>query len=140
LRRRLAALLVLSCVGLTAELLLTGHTEDAWQLTPLLLLAAGVLALGGHTVWPGPRTLVPFRLVMVLCLTSGVVGSYLHYRAKAEFALERRPDLRGLPLLREALKGASPPLLAPGAMILVGLLGLTWARPDTEQQHPGGHA
>jgi hypothetical protein len=63
----------------------------------------------------------------VICMLSGIVGSGLHYRAKMEFALERQPDLKGFALVKEsALKGNNPPLLAPGAMIVLGLIGMVW--------------
>jgi hypothetical protein len=57
---------------------------------------------------------------------SGITGMALHYRAKSEFALERDPSLSGVALLREAVEGSTPPLLAPGAMIALGILGSAW--------------
>jgi len=66
------------------------------------------------------------QAVMVLFIASAFVGTWLHYSAKVEFALERHPDYKGLALFGEAIKGSSPPLLAPGAMIGLGLIGLAW--------------
>jgi hypothetical protein len=64
---------------------------------------------------------------MVSFILSGGIGIVLHYRGKAGFALERNPSLTGTALLKEAiLKGTNPPLLAPGTMITLGLLGLAW--------------
>jgi hypothetical protein len=57
------------------------------------------------------------------------VGLVLHYLGNVEFEKERDATLRGLPLLWASLTGATP-ALAPGAMILLGLIGyaLTVAR------------
>jgi hypothetical protein len=43
------------------------------------------------------------------------------------------PELTGLSLMREALKGQMPPVLAPGIMVQLGVLGLawTWRHPAT---------
>ncbi len=125
-RRFLLAILALGFAGTTAELLLAEHTEDAWQWVPLVLLVLGLALMVPAAARPGRATLGAFRALMLLFVVSGAVGSFLHYRAKTEFALERLPDLRGLALVREAIKGSSPPILAPGAMIALGLLGLTW--------------
>jgi len=38
--------------------------------------------------------------------------------------LESNPSLRGWSLFREAIRSKAPPLLAPGVMIELGLLGL----------------
>jgi hypothetical protein len=54
------------------------------------------------------------------------VGTFLHYRGNVEFELELTPGIRGLALFREAITGATP-ALAPGAMIVVGLVGLAYA-------------
>ncbi len=126
LRRWLLALLVLGFLGTATELLLAKHTEDPWQLTPLALIGLALVVLGASAPWRSRAALVTFQGLMLLFVLSGGVGSYLHYRAKAEFALERHADLAGLALAREALKGTNPPLLAPGAMIALGLLGLAW--------------
>lgn len=127
MRRFLLTLFVVSVVGTVAELLLSKHTEDLLQFIPFILLGLSLAALGAHAVLRRRGSLRAFQAVMVLFVAGGLVGSALHYRGKTEFALERQADLRGLALFREAvLKGTNPPLLAPGAMIALGLLGLVW--------------
>jgi hypothetical protein len=64
---------------------------------------------------------------MVLFILSGFIGLFQHYRAKAEFQLEVNPSLQGKALFWEAAKSLSPPTLAPGVMIQMGLLGLVWS-------------
>ncbi len=126
LQRAVLALLAMALAGTGTELLLLEHYEDAWQLVPLALIALGLLALGWRLFRPGRASLGAFRGVMVLMIASGAAGLYLHYSGNTEFELERAPELGGFALFREAMTGATP-ALAPGAMILFGLLGLASA-------------
>jgi len=126
LRRAVSGLLAMALLGTGAELLLLEHYEDAWQLVPLALIALGLLAMGWRAARPGAASLRAFRAVMVLMVASGALGLFLHYRGNTEFELERDPALAGFGLFREAMTGATP-ALAPGAMMLFGLLGLASA-------------
>ena len=126
LRRAVTGLLAMALVGTGAELLLLEHYEDAWQFVPLVLIALGLLAMGWRAVRPGRASLRAFRVVMVLMVASGALGLFLHYRGNTEFELERDPGLAGFALFREAMTGATP-ALAPGAMMLFGVLGLVSA-------------
>lgn len=125
IRGFLLTLFVLGATGTGAELLLLGHTDDAWQWVPLVLLAAGLLTLGWRVVAPDTRGLRVFRAMMVLFVVSGVVGLWLHYDGNLEFELEMYPALRGFELFRESVTGATP-TLAPGTMLGLGLLGLVY--------------
>jgi hypothetical protein len=126
IRRLLLALIVLGAVGLVPELLLLKHYESFWQLVPLAVLVL-VLVTAGF-VWrrPDPRTLAAFRAIMWLCVAAGVAGLLLHAKGNLEWALERDESLHGWPLIWKILRGATP-LLAPGAMAQLGLLGLVFA-------------
>jgi hypothetical protein len=134
MRRLLLALVVFSAAGLVPELLLLKHYESAWQLIPLAVL---LLTLASATlVWkrPGTRTMQLFRATMALCLLAGIVGVILHANGNIEWALERDATLHGWPLIWKMLRGATP-LLAPGAMAQLGLLGLvyTYRHPALER-------
>ena len=61
------------------------------------------------------------------------IGVILHYRGNAEFELEMTPALGGLALMKAAILGATP-LLAPGTMSLLGIIGLlyTWRHPAAD--------
>jgi hypothetical protein len=124
-RAALAVIYVLGAVGTGVELVLLEHTEDPWQWTPIVLAAAGVLALGWHAARRGAASLRAFRAVMLLSLASGVLGVWLHYRGNVEFELEMEPALRGLTLFWAAMRGATP-ALAPGTMLQLGLVGLAY--------------
>ena len=125
IRRLILALVLLGAVGLVPELLLLKHYESALQLVPLgvLLLTLVTAAL----VWrrPDPRTLTAFRAIMWLCVIAGVVGVGLHAKGNLEWARERDDTLHGWPLVWKILRGATP-LLAPGALAQLGLLGLVY--------------
>jgi hypothetical protein len=127
----LLAIFVLGALGTAGELLLVGHYEDPWQWLPLALLGTGLFALGVFGLTKGRPALLAFRALAVVLMPSALVGFILHYRANAEFALESHPDLKAGALMWEAIQGAAPPTLAPGAMILLGLAGLgyTWRHP-----------
>jgi hypothetical protein len=43
-----------------------------------------------------------------------------------EFQLEMDPSLQGVNLYRKAILAKTPPALAPGAMIQLGLIGLAY--------------
>jgi hypothetical protein len=112
-------------LGTASELLLLGHFEDTWQLVPLALIAAGLVVVAWYAVVRSAVSLRAFQGVMFLNLGSGLAGVLLHYRGNAEFELEMYPGIAGLELFRESMTGAFP-ALAPGSMILFGLLGLAW--------------
>ena len=126
LRHALLALLAMALAGTGTELLLLEHYEDAWQLVPLALVGLGLAVIAWRALRPHGASLPAFRVVMLLMIASGAAGLFLHYQGNTEFELERAPELAGFALFREAITGATP-ALAPGAMILFGLLGLVSA-------------
>jgi hypothetical protein len=123
LRRGLLAILVAGVAGMGAELLLIGHVEGALQLTPVMLLGLGLVALVWFAVSPGRVSARALQIVMALFVASGAAGVVLHYRGNAAFELEMYPKMAGIELVRETLTGATP-VLAPGSMALLGLVGL----------------
>jgi hypothetical protein len=125
-RRILLAILILGIAGISLELWLMAHTEDFYQLIPLVLAALGVITATAAALRPSAGTLRVFQAVMLLFLVSGVVGMYLHFEVNIEFQREMDPALTGLPLFRKAILAKTPPALAPGAMIQLGLIGLAY--------------
>ena len=137
LRTALLALLALGTVGAAAELVLLEHVDEWAQWVPLVLLAAALPLLAWVARRPGRPGLAALRGVMVLFVVAGVVGIALHLRSNLEFELELHPDARGWPLLVETFKGAIP-ALAPGLMVLLGLLGLAYcSRHPAWDRSPG---
>jgi hypothetical protein len=125
LRRLLLAVLLLGLLGTGTELVLMGHDEDAWQMIPLVVLAAAIAAsLAMVTSRHRPGIAGLFRLAMILLVVSGGLGTILHYRANMEFKLEMDPSMSGLALFWSVIRAKAPPALAPGNMALLGLFGL----------------
>ena len=118
-------ILVLGITGTGAELLLLGHYEDAWQVAPLVLFAVSLAVLAWHGVTRGVASVRALQGLMAMFVVSGALGVYLHYIGNAEFELEMYPDRRGFELFKEAMAGATP-ALAPGTMVLLGLIGLVY--------------
>jgi hypothetical protein len=130
---------LVGAAGLLLELLLIEHWEPGWQLVPLVLLLL-VLAVGGALLGrPRPALLRTFRVVLVLCAAAGLLGVWLHLDGNLEFEREMDAELAGGALLWEAARGATP-LLAPGAMLQLGLVGLLFAYRHPALRRPPGAA
>ena len=125
IRILLLALFAFGVVGSSVELLLLEHTEDVWQLSPLILMGLSLVAMVWLAIDERPVSVRVFQIMMLLYIVSGLIGLYLHYRGNVEFELEMYPGLSGVELFWEALKGATPSL-APGTMLVLGLLGLLY--------------
>jgi hypothetical protein len=123
IRRALLAALIAGMAGTAVELLLIGHFEDPWQLVPIVLLALGSAAALAHAFTPASFTRRLLQSVMAMFLVSGGIGMVLHYRGNSEFELEMAPSIAGFELVKESMTGAFP-VLAPGTMVLLGLVGL----------------
>ena len=126
IRSLLLALVIFTAAGLVPELVLLEHYDSVLQLIPFAVLGATLVA--SVLAWRRPtrRTLAAFRVVMWLCLVAGLTGVMLHAKGNWEWALERDDTVHGWPLVWKVLRGATP-LLAPGAMAQLGLLGLVYA-------------
>lgn len=127
IRAVLLLILVTGLVGMGAELLLMDHFEDFWMVIPLLLIGISLLALVVHAFARSKATIRLFQVSMFLMMLGGAIGTFLHHQAKEGFQLEGRPSLEGIELFWEAMRGTTPPSLAPAALIQTGLLGLAWA-------------
>ena len=129
-RRYLLYILLFGAVGLLAELYLLDHYEDWRQWIPLVLIVAGT----GAGVWlamrPSQGAVRTFRILLAAYVPAGLLGVYFHFQSNVEFEKELHPNSSGLALVTESLGGAMP-TLAPGAMILLGMLGILIAL-----QHP----
>ncbi len=126
IRAVLLATLAIGMIGMMSELLLIGHRETVQQQVPLMLLALGIVVAGWHATAPRATTVRALQVAMLLFVVSGAVGVALHYRGNVEFELEIYPGLGGVELVQKTLTGATP-VLAPGSMTLLGLIGLTHA-------------
>lgn len=125
LRGALLGILVVGLIGVLAELLLLEHVEDYWQRAPVFLIVATLIVLAWHAGDRGPLSVRVLQGAMALFVTAGILGVMLHFKGNVEFELEMQPSARGLSLFGEAMMGATP-ILAPGTMMLLGLVGLAY--------------
>jgi hypothetical protein len=130
LRRLLFWTLIAGIVGTGAELLLLGHYESLTQIAPLALIGLSLPVLVWYRLQSGSAGLRIVQGVMLLFLVAGCAGVGLHYLGNHEFELEMYPSLVGAELVRKTLTGATP-VLAPGSMALLGLVGLAYTLSDS---------
>lgn len=121
------AVLAVGLAGTGLELALIEHYEDPWQLVPLALVAVSLIVIAWHALRPGRASIRGLQAVMVLCLAAGALGMGLHFRGAAEFQKEMDPSIATMPLVRKVMRVKAPPVLAPGMMVQLGLLGLAYA-------------
>ena len=124
IRKILLAALAIGIVGTESELLLLGHFDAVAQLIPLILLPLGGAVAVWHAAGPRAVTVRALQIAMTLFLVSGLAGVVLHIRGNVEFELETYPSMQGFELIEKTLTGATP-VLAPGTMVLLGVIGLT---------------
>jgi hypothetical protein len=124
LRRFLLLTLAAGSFGTGVELLFIGHSEDRLQFIPLVLLLGGLVVTAWHAFHPSNTSAGALRVVMTMFVAGGLLGIGLHYRSNEEFELEMNSSAAGVELVSETLTGAIP-VLAPGSMVLLGLVG--WA-------------
>jgi hypothetical protein len=126
IRKILLWALVAGSSGMLLELLLIGHDEMTTQLAPLVLLAVGILAAAWSLLAPRPVSIRALQLLMVVFVATGIIGIVLHYQGNEAFELEMAPSRAGLSLISKTLTGATP-VLAPGSMSLLGVVGLAFS-------------
>ncbi|MEO8260602.1 MAG: hypothetical protein ABI868_24875 [Acidobacteriota bacterium] len=133
-QRWLFMVLVLGQVGTGLELLLLAHYEALWQVVPLVLIACAIAALGWHTRRRDVRSLRAIQVLMVLFLAAGGVGVALHFSGAAEFQREIDPAIGAWELVKKVLRAKAPPVLAPGVMLQLGLIGLIYTRSGSDNK------
>ena len=131
LRQGLLLVFVLGSVGLGAELLLLGHFQEWRQQAPLALLGLGLVLTAVLVCCRRAIVLRLFRLAMLAFVLGGIAGFWFHINGNMEFELEMNSRLTGWDLVSRTASGALP-VLAPGALIQLGLIGMlyTYRHPD----------
>ena len=126
-RRLILAVVVVGIAGIGAELVLLEHWESPLQWTPFIGMGAATLAITAAGMRPTRRRVLALRAMMLALIVMGAVGMWLHWRSNLLLELEMNPAAAGWPLVRRVLFGGTP-LLAPGAVMHLGLIGLaaTW--------------
>ena len=130
LRLWIVGVIVLGLIGTMTELILLEHDEQALQFVPLVLMVLGAVTLVWHTIRKDTASLRALQIVMGLFVLSGFAGMAAHFNGSAEYQLELDPEMGKWELLEKILHAKAPPLLAPGMMLQMGLLGLAYAFTD----------
>jgi hypothetical protein len=130
LRLWIVGVIALGLIGTMTELLLLEHDEQALQFVPLVLMALGAVTLIWYVASKDTTSLRALQIVMGLFVVSGFAGMAAHFNGSMEYQLELNPDLSMWELLDKITHAKAPPLLAPGMMIQMGLLGLAYAYTD----------
>ena len=127
IRRWLLAVLALGLVGTGAELVLLEHYETAVQWVPLVSVALALAVLIWHRVKGDALSIRALQATMMLFLAAGIAGVGFHFRGGAEFQLEIDPSQSRWEIFKKAMRSKAPPVLAPGLMVQLGLVGLAYA-------------
>ena len=130
LRRWILAVMVLGLLGTITELVLLGHYEQPLQFVPLALIVAAMAVLAWEWRQRDTASRRAVQIVMGLFVLAGFAGFVAHFVGSAEYQLELNPDMSNWELLDKILHAHAPPLLAPGMMLWMGLLGLAYAYTD----------
>jgi hypothetical protein len=126
IRRIILGLVALGTTGMTGELLLVGHYEDANQLIPLVVATLGLVTVLWVSMSAHIAALRAFQFVMLVYAGSGIIGVTLHYKANVALQLEADPSLHGAALVRKVVTSPAPPALAPGLMVQLAILGFAY--------------
>jgi hypothetical protein len=137
LRQWLFWVLVLGLVGTETELLLLEHYDDPWQLVPLVLIVGAIAVLVWHARRPDARSLRAMQILMASFVMAGFVGLALHFRGAAEFQRETDPAMSTWDLVRKVMRTKAPPVLAPGVMLQLGLIGWAYAASHPPPEETG---
>jgi hypothetical protein len=74
---------------------------------------------------------------MILFVLAGFAGAVAHFIGSAEFQLELDPSMSTWDLLVKVMRAKAPPVLAPGMMLQLGLLGLVYVFSDCRYRRSG---
>lgn len=131
LRRFLLAVTAAIFIGSIFELILLGHTEETLQWIPFIVSIFGLSAIAVVWLSPNRKSLLFLRVIMVIAILVSFVGMYFHFESNWAFTREINPSYTASESIWPALTGAHP-LLAPGILLLAGVLGLgaAWKHPN----------
>ncbi len=136
LRRFALALAAIGVVGTLLELTLIKHYASKDQVIPYVLLGLSAFGLIAVMVRPTALALRVFQAVMIVTILGSGIGMFEHLKANAHNAGATQ-DKEAIPTTPSAiLAGINgfAPLLAPGVLAQVGLLGLifTYRHPNLQ--------
>jgi hypothetical protein len=123
IRKLLLGALAFGVLGTSGELILLRHIDKPTQWIPIVAFGVSIPVLIWHAASPGAVSVRVLQVLMVVFIGVGVLGVGLHFDGNVEFERELHPTEQGFEFLRKTVAGATP-VLAPGSMVLLGLVGL----------------
>jgi hypothetical protein len=130
LRGLVLAVLVIGLLGTVTELVLLEHYEQVLQLVPVVLIVSALVAIAWQLMSKDAASLRALEIIMYLFVLAGFAGVVAHFYGSAEFQLDLNPAMSTWELLEKVMRAKAPPLLAPGMMLQMGLLGLIYVYSD----------
>ena len=106
---------------------------------PLILLALAGIVLLWHRARHDSASVRALQGTMLMFVAAGVAGVGLHFRGAAEFQREVNPSLGGWELTKKVMRVKAPPVLAPGLMMQLGLIGLAYAHRHPDLAGPASN-
>ena len=134
LRRWILGVLVLGLLGTVIELVLLEHYERLLQLVPVVLIAIAIAILVWHVIRKDTASRAALLIVMAIFVLAGFAGFAAHFYGSAEFQLDLNPSMSTWELVEKVMRAKAPPLLAPGMMMQLGLLGLAYVFSDSRHR------
>jgi uncharacterized membrane protein len=134
LRWWVLGILVLGLAGTGTELVLLEHYEQPLQFVPLVLIVAAVTAIIWQVARNDAASLRALEIIMALFVLAGFAGVAAHFHGSAEFQLDLNPSMTAWELVEKVMRAKAPPLLAPGMMLQMGLLGLAYVYSDVRNR------
>jgi len=110
MRSMVMGVFLLTLAGTGLELLFLDHTQGLGQLIPIVLLVMSLLVLTWHGLERKSSSLRAFQITMLMLVAAGILGAGLHYKANSAFELEADPKMHGIQLFTKTLTGAAPAL------------------------------
>lgn len=126
IRGWILVVLVFGLLGTIIELLLLKHYEDGAQFVPLVLIVLALAIVGWHVARPCAGTVRALQAAMTLFLFAGIAGMAFHFQGAAAFQWEINPSAHGWDLIKKVMRVQAPPVLVPGVMMQLGLIGLIY--------------
>jgi hypothetical protein len=109
------------------DLLLLGHFKDSNQLIPLTVAGAALISIAWVAASPRPGSVRVLQFLMLCFIGTGIIGVTLHSKGGITAQREVDPSLAGRALFWKVIGAPDPPVLSPGIMVQLGLLGLVYA-------------
>ena len=131
LRLWILVVLVLGLLGTVTELVLLSHYEQPVQLVPVVLIVLALVVLIWHAIGRSAASLRVLSGLMVLFVLASFAGFAAHFYGSAEFQLDLEQSPSNWELVEKVMRAKAPPLLAPGMMMQLGLLGLAYIYSDS---------